>query len=84
MRVEITFSFEIEDEAAFVKQADDLCSAEWGSNLEDLVYPRFGQSIEDATLAQAVFETFVASNGKPWPAGTADDANVDYRGTVKR
>jgi hypothetical protein len=84
MRVYLTFSFEVEDEQAFVKQADECCMKEWGSPLGELVYPKFGQSIQDATLVQAVFETFVGSNGSMWPDGTAGDANVDYFGSVDR
>lgn len=83
-RVTVTFSFDIEDEMAFIDQADKRCMAEWGSPLEDLVYPKFGQSVSDATLVQAVVETFIASNGARWPEGTADDANLDYSGSVKQ
>jgi hypothetical protein len=81
-RVTISFSFDIEDEA--IKQADEAAMSEWGSAIADLAYPKFGQSIDDAVLVQAVVESFIASSGKPWPTGTADDANLEYSGTVRR
>ena len=84
MRVEVTFSFEIEDEIAFLAQANAKCKAEWGSTLSEVTAPYPDQSLSDALLVQAVVETFIASNGERWPDGTASDADLDYSGRVNR
>jgi hypothetical protein len=78
-RVTLTFSFDVTDADAFVRQADERCRAEWNSSLRDIA----GHDVdEDGLLVEAVFETFVASNGETWPEGTSDDANVEHFGSV--
>jgi hypothetical protein len=80
-RVTVTFSFDIDDEAAFLKQAGEAVEAEWGGSLNDLVR---GQATQDELLVQAAVELFIASNGQPWPDGVCGDANLDYSGSVAR
>lgn len=75
-RVTLTMSFDVFDPGAFIAQANVRTEREWGSPLQDIAGP------DTPLLVQAAFETFIASNGEPWPEGTSDDANVEYHGSV--